>query len=102
MDGGCRGTSVMTAVKVRPGGKVRESRESTSLTDPEQEAREMDLSLREGPSRQVLQHARTRSKERTADRGGGRGLGSEFRKDGTRGARYNYSISGVREERGEE
>lgn len=65
----------MTAVKVRPGGKVRESRESTSLTDPGQEAREMDLSLREGPSRQVLQHARTRSKERTADRGGGKGFG---------------------------
>lgn len=72
----------MTAVKVRPGGKVRESRESTSLTDPGQEAREMDLSLREGPSRQVLQHARTRSKERTADRGGEGVWGQSFEKMG--------------------
>lgn len=76
---GSRRVSVMTAVKVGLGGNVRASRGSSNLTDPEQEAREMDLSLRR--TQPPVAARQNQPKERTADRG--RGSGSKFRKDGT-------------------
>ncbi|GAD91461.1 hypothetical protein PVAR5_0031 [Paecilomyces variotii No. 5] len=61
----------MPAVKVRLGGKARESTESTKLTDPGQEAREMDLSLCEKGTQPPGAARQNRPKERTADRGEG-------------------------------